>query len=58
MIAPTDATEARAAVERTTGKLTESYQRWPGIHAISSRMDTVRVENHFADKIAEAFRGQ
>lgn len=56
--APTSAADARAAVEHATGKLTESYQRWPRVHSIVARLDAILEENHLGEKITEAYRSR
>lgn len=56
--APTSAADAHAAVERATGNLTESYQRWPRVHKIVAGLDAILEENHLGEKITEAYRSR
>jgi hypothetical protein len=55
---PTDADAARQAVREATTRLTESYRRWPDVRRAAGALGETQQANHFAEKIAEAYRSR
>jgi hypothetical protein len=55
---PTDEDEALRAVERATARLEESHQRWLAVRRVVRGLDDAKTANHFAEKIAEAYRSR
>jgi hypothetical protein len=55
---PTDEDEALRAVERATARLEESHQRWIAVRRVAYGLNKAQTDNHFAEKIAEAYRSR
>ncbi len=50
-----DATEALQAGEKA---LDEAKSRWPAVIEVVTKMNAHRNENHFGDRIAQAYRSR
>ena len=53
---PTNADDARAAVDRSARKLAAARARWPAVHRVAARLDASRDPDELAAKISQAYR--
>lgn len=54
----TDADEARHAVEQATARLSEGRGRWPEVRRRAEALTHTYEENHFAERVRDAFGGR
>lgn len=57
-VPPTDAGEARDAVEKATARLSEDRGRWPEVRRRAETLRHTYEENHFAERVRDAFGGR
>lgn len=57
-VPPTDAREAREAVEAATAHLAEDRRRWPEVRRRAEALTHTYEENHFAERVRNAFGGR
>jgi hypothetical protein len=58
LVPPTDPNEARRAVEQATAHLSEGYHRWPEVRRRAASLTRTYEENHFAERVRDAFGGR